>query len=220
MFFAGEGRTSELRHVDGVGMRGVLAQFHPLRIEDARWQAHDTGDPATNFNCNLFVPGPTSMIQVHRTVFEGFGRLLGNVVGCPAVELRATPGASITPTAVPSVFEATVRHSVGTGVEVWGGGPGGWQLQGCEVSGSSGDGIQILRESGSLGPTPGIETLHGCAVFGNAGLGVNNLQPASFTVDARGNWWGDPAGAGGPTGDGVSAGVDASAPLGAPPAPN
>ncbi|MEY2688813.1 MAG: hypothetical protein RL375_3011, partial [Pseudomonadota bacterium] len=220
LVFAGESRASELRHVDAVGISGVLAQFHPLLVEDARWQAHQSGDPSRDFHCTLFRPGPTSMIQVRRTVFEGFGRLLGNVQGCPAVELRATPGASTTPTAVPSVFEAAVRHSFGTGVEVWGGGPGGWQLQGCEVSGSSGDGIQIRRESGGQVPTPGVETLHGCALFGNGGLGVNNLQPGAFTVDARGNWWGDPAGAGGPAGDGVSAGVDASAPLAAAPVPN
>lgn len=35
-----------------------------------------------------------------------------------------------------------------------------------------------------------------------AGIEVNNLS--SFTVDAAGNWWGDPAGPGGPAGDDVA----------------
>jgi hypothetical protein len=56
-----------------------------------------------------------------------------------------------------------------------------------------------------------LAALADCNLERNAGFAINNLAP--FTVDARGNWWGDPAG---PAGDGVSGNVDTGNPLPAP----
>ena len=90
-----------------------------------------------------------------------------------------------------------------------------------------GGGLQIVRDR----PTPGVARvlrctitdspyygirvldgapaeIHECNLERNAGLGVDNFGTA--TVDARRNWWGDPAGPHGPAGDGVSGNVDAS----------
>ncbi len=56
--------------------------------------------------------------------------------------------------------------------------------------------------------------LEGCNLSGNGGLGVQN--GGTPDVDARGDWWGDPAGPGGPAGYGASANVDSSNPLASP----
>jgi hypothetical protein len=166
---------------------------------------------------NVFVAHATTQVLLRRTVFDGFGVPSGTLTECPAVQLRATPDLA----GAVSSFEARVHNAVRMGVMVFGGGPGGWQLQGCEVSGSGADGIVVYRSDDLQNALePGLESIHGCALFGNVGKGVNNLMFGAFTVDARGNWWGDPAGANGPAGDGVSAGVDASAPLAAAPGPN
>jgi hypothetical protein len=79
----------------------------------------------------------------------------------------------------------------------------------CEITDNQRDGIRVLSGAG-------VE-IHGCRIERNGGLGVNNLGTAM--VDARRNWWGDPAGPNGPAGDGVSANVDFSDFLAQAPAP-
>lgn len=70
----------------------------------------------------------------------------------------------------------------------------------CDVTDNVGDGIRILSGSGIQ--------IHDCNLERNTGAGVNNQ--GTFLVDARRNWWGDPAGALGPNGDGVMGVVDHS----------
>jgi hypothetical protein len=83
-------------------------------------------------------------------------------------------------------------------------------LSQCEISGSAGDGLVVVQ-----GPLP--VSIGGCNLRDNGGVGIRNLTTGGFLqVAAQGNWWGDPAGPGGPTGDGVSGDVDAASPLAAP----
>lgn len=82
-------------------------------------------------------------------------------------------------------------------------------ISGCAVRRSGSAGI-VVRE-GSTGVT-----IHDCALEDNGGPGVRNL--ADDEVDARFNWWGDPAGPLGPAGDGVEGAVDFSEHRTAPPA--
>lgn len=72
-------------------------------------------------------------------------------------------------------------------------------ITGCEIRGGEGHALHV-SEAASAGTS-----ITGCNLAGNAGFGVNNLSP--FTVDASGNWWGDPAGPEGPEGDGAAGSV-------------
>jgi hypothetical protein len=92
-----------------------------------------------------------------------------------------------------------------------------WSLQSCDITQNGGDGVVFENTAAILGTNPGA-TVVGCSITNNTGLGLNNKRAASYTVNARGNWWGDAAGPAGPKGDGVSPGVDIAAPLAAPPA--
>ncbi len=100
--------------------------------------------------------------------------------------------------------DSAVRGSIGPGVIVTGADAA---LTGCELSFASQEGVRF---------TAGRGLVRGCNLFENGGPGVT---ARSVTVDARGNWWGDPAGPAGPAGDGAGPGVDASGWLTAPAAP-
>jgi hypothetical protein len=83
-------------------------------------------------------------------------------------------------------------------------------IQDCEVANNGNAGIHVLSQFAQTNVT-----ISGCNIFNNTGQGVQNGGSGNATVMAQGNWWGDPAGPAGPNGDGVSANVDASNPLGA-----
>lgn len=86
------------------------------------------------------------------------------------------------------------------------------QVLRCDVTDNGSDGIRVTSAvTGNVG-------IHDCNLERNAGFGAYNLAP--FRVDARRNWWGDPAGPTGPAGDGVSGNVDASEPRPAPRSPS
>jgi hypothetical protein len=69
---------------------------------------------------------------------------------------------------------------------------------------ASGDGFEKLGQVGGGGLN-----IRNNSLENNQGLGVffTPLRGGPSTIDARLNWWGDPAGPDGPNGDGVSAGV-------------
>jgi hypothetical protein len=80
------------------------------------------------------------------------------------------------------------------------------QLATCTIAGHAGAGVRVAD---------GVDVCIGaCNLVGNHGPGV--LNETEHTIDARGNWWGDPAGPDGPQGDGAVGLVDHSEPLGAP----
>jgi hypothetical protein len=83
----------------------------------------------------------------------------------------------------------------------------------CEVSSSGRHGI-VVPAPASAPTSPISVSATGCNLFGNRGDAINNQS--SITVNARGNWWGDPAGPLGANGDGTSGNVDASSPSPAP----
>jgi hypothetical protein len=85
-----------------------------------------------------------------------------------------------------------VRRALSLGVSILAAG----QVSNCEVVESGGDGVQV-RSAGVR--------ITNCNIVGNAGVGVHNFH--AEPVDARGNWWGDPAGPFGPNGTGVSGNV-------------
>ncbi len=75
-------------------------------------------------------------------------------------------------------------------------GPGVF-LSDCTIRRSASNGI-VVKHAGAR--------ITGCNLENNRGDGVRNQSADS--VDARGSWWGDPAGPLGPSGDGVTAGVN------------
>jgi hypothetical protein len=74
------------------------------------------------------------------------------------------------------------------------------RVSGCGVYGNKGDGILVTFRTESTVP------INDCNLEGNGGPGVRN--DSEIEVDARRNWWGDPAGPHGPAGDGVAGPVD------------
>ncbi|HEX9107192.1 MAG TPA: hypothetical protein VF832_08185, partial [Longimicrobiales bacterium] len=62
----------------------------------------------------------------------------------------------------------------------------GMLMDSCDVSGSAGDGVLVLRGVG-------VRVNH-CNLAGNAAAGLENL--GADTVDARLNWWGAAGGPG------------------------
>ncbi len=128
-------------------------------------------------------------------------RITASVVdSADAAYVRSTP--AITLGESDTVRTTIVRRSRSVGLRI----EGAAVVDSCEVTGSAGDGIVVSHAAGT--------TIHRCNLHDNAGVGVRNLDTA--TVDARFNWWGDPAGPNGPAGDGVAGLVDWSGWLGAP----
>ena len=82
------------------------------------------------------------------------------------------------------------------------------QLSNCEVSDNAGDGVWIFQGNAQFPYSARDVHINECNIERNGGFGINNRNPSM--VDARRNWWGDPAGPLGPGGDGVSGNVDYS----------
>ena len=137
-----------------------------------------------------------------RQTFHGAAVLLG----APGSRLT---NSTIDTTGDPTTISPAVHLSRGTsasGIIVRRSGSDGvvmedsTSLTSSEITGSVGDGVKV-----SSGSALGM-TIAGNNLVENAGLGVD--QPVAAAVNAEGNWWGDPAGPNGPSGDGVSANVD------------
>ena len=99
--------------------------------------------------------------------------------------------------------DVRISRSPGHGIEI---AADSVVIRRCVVTASLEDGIHVTEGTGIV--------IESCDLEGNAGAGVAN--EGTGTVTARGNWWGDPAGALGPNGDGVVGMVDHSEPRSAP----
>jgi len=149
---------------------------------------------------------PLACAQVAASVLErvrisGYGSQ-----DCAALHLVATEAGWYDPYATVS---ARIVDSVGDGVLVAGSVGGGFSFTNCEVSSSGRHGI-VVPVPASAPIFPFSVSATGCNLFGNRGDAIHN--PSSITVNASGNWWGDPAGPLGANGDGTSGSVDASNP--------
>lgn len=118
---------------------------------------------------------------------------ISNIGGQPG-SFGAKLGSAVAPSAVLD-FSARVTNTVGIQIE-----GASAVLTACEIANSTG-GIYVLSDAGSV-------SINGCNITGN-GIGIMNQ--ASASVDATGNWWGNPAGPSGNSGT-----VDASGWLGGP----
>ncbi len=118
-----------------------------------------------------------------------------------AGSVYAPDNAALSVGAGDSVRSTVVRNSRGPGIRI----QGPAALDSCEVTGSAGDGV--------VAASAAAVTIHHCNLRDNTGVGARNLS--TDTLDARFNWWGDPAGPNGPAGDGVAGLVNWSGALGA-----
>jgi len=118
---------------------------------------------------------------------------ISNVGGQPG-SLGARLGSPLAPSAVLD-FSARVTNTTGISIEA-----AGAVLSACEIANSAG-GIYVQSGAGPV-------SINGCNITGNS-IGIMNL--ANGSVDATGNWWGDPSGPSGNSGT-----VDASGWLGGP----
>lgn len=94
-----------------------------------------------------------------------------------------------------TIQNTTIRGSGGVGVSIRARFRSA-NVDSCTVIGSGKDGVSVDPATA----TP-LSITH-CNLESNAGLGIGNYS--NITVDARDNWWGDPAGPFGAAGDGVS----------------
>lgn len=205
------GAVSLLRHVQADNLN-LYAENQPLQIEDSRFvtsagarQSQLCVGVSLKSTVASSVPVP---MAVRRAVFDGYG---GTIAGCEAAVVLDAQKQDVSG---PSIFEARVVNALSDGVRVNGveAAPA-WLIKNCDIAQNGGAGI-VLDGSASK---PGA-TVTACTIARNKGPGINNKRSAAFVVSAAGNWWGDAAGPGGPAGGGLSAGVDATNALAAPPA--
>ncbi len=191
----------ELVHVQGDGISQLILGQTAV-IEDSAFVAAPEARCRVVQLSHAGQPSTALPTQVRRTTFDGFG---GGDPSCgdEAVLLATTN----TRAGAPSVFSARVIRSTGVAVRVH---PYAdpWTLPQCELTGNGSHGL--VADANAV-------TVSGCNISNNGGNGVHNPNPATYTVNARGNWWGDAAGPLGAAGDGISPGVDAAQPLAAPP---
>jgi len=204
---------SVLRHAVIENASGIDVAGHPVIIEDTvmrRVLPGSRDDRCTTFSIRQHTVDGVEPSRVSRTVIDGLGQVGGWDWWelCPAVLVRRSASTA------PLVLGLRVLNSRGSAVLLHDpGGPitaGPVQFAQCEISGSA-DGGLLVADGQATWPAPRISS---CNIFGNRGMGLLNWGFAP--LDARNNWWGDPAGTSGPKADLVSPMVDASSPLAAP----
>ena len=166
--------------------------------------------PSTISNARLEGVGISVSGAFHPVVVEStLVRNAGVSLGAPGSEFKLSTiaGGRLIITAQdggPIVVEATVRGSSAEGIFING---TGVTLIRCELTGNATDGILSAGDATTI-------SVHSSNLFGNGGAGVNNGDLGA--LDASGNWWGDPAGPSGPSGDGVTGNVTVAGALSAP----
>lgn len=196
-------RRSTLRHVNLRHLATLQVVEAALQIEDSRLEAPPGAGLCPTVRWVLPPPATAGDSAVRRSVFDGFGGGPG-CFGDPAGVSFEVPAALA---AEPMPFQARVLRSAGDGVRLTGKATAAVALSNCEIAGSARDGL-VVDDTGTAAPA----AVSGCNFTGNARFAVRNARVAAPTVDARGNWWGDPAGAPTAGGNAVSAGVDADNP--------
>ena len=212
--------ASVLRHTVIENPLAVDVAAHPIIVEDTLIRRdssvsrqQDSSGAGVGGCARLAIRqhrlGGIAPSRVVRTIIDGLGSTPGfwdYGYGCPALDIQ------ISDETPPLVVSARVINSwgPGVGITVRGAAKGVSQtlLTDCEISGSAEVGLFVDAEA----TADSLPRITSCNIFGNAQQGA----VASLQLDARGNWWGDPAGPHGPRGDGSIGNVDASNPLGAP----
>ena len=185
-----------LSHVDGENVPAVGSETHPaLSIDDSSFRWTVPRDPAAC--AQVMVEAGWS---VRRTLIEGYGS-----PACAALRV-GWPLSCDFYYCYDTIVEARIAGSLGDSVSV--DGESGVSFTNCQVSTGAGHGIVVAAT------TTGLVTARDCNLFGNDGDAIANRSPG--TVDAQGNWWGDPGGPSGPSGDRTSGLVNAASPRAAP----
>ncbi len=189
------------------GLRFRSVGFAPSFLNEARILFSDTG---------VFSESTVHPILIDRTLVRNSRGSALQLMSSGSEVTRSTFDGTTEGTAAVSLlipnesgsirFEATVRNAFAAGITAFG---PSISITRTEVTGCGGDGVLVPPSS-----LPGSVKIESSNLFGNGGAGVNNLNTRQ--VDARSNWWGDPAGPSGPQGDGVSGNVDTSFSLSAP----
>jgi len=189
--------SPELRHVHVQNAMKVGSVGRPaVVIEDSTFRWTSARDPLA---CAQ-VAVSTANGDVRRVLISGYGSQ-----ECAALHVSAD---EIGYYGYPLSIQARIVDSVGDGVVI-AGSVGSVSFTNCEVSSSGRHGI-VVPVPASAPAEPGGVSVSGCNLFGNGGDAINNQS--SITVNASGNWWGDPAGPLGASGDGTSGNVDAGSP--------
>lgn len=208
-------QPSRLQFVQANNLQSLTATDHELLVEDSRFSVNPalrnpTFCARTWLRSTAAAAADLVPTAIRRSSFDGHG---GALLGCEASLQLDTQ--SVLPSG-PHLLQARVRGGLGDGVAMPAvlGAPA-WALSQCDLRGNGRDGLRINTGTGTAS-LPSA-TVTGCILQDNGGLGINSLLSAGNSVLAQRNWWGDAAGPAGLRGDGVSAGVDASLPLAAPP---
>lgn len=200
-------RTSaELAHVIGDNMPAVGTAEHPVgTLVDSSFGWSQARDPALCAQVVVGDMGSGAGAILSRVSIKAYGS-----AACAALAL-IQPENAWDYGSVP--IELRVQDSVGDGIAVAPTFNTAMSIDfvNCEVSRSGGHGIVVAAHAKATMPWVSAS---GCNLFGSGGHAIVNLS--AVAVRAVGNWWGDPAGPQGPSGDGVSGAVDASGPLAAP----
>lgn len=197
-------RQNVLRHVNVRNLTSLQVEQAPLRLEDSRFTVDVAGAAGATVRWAVAPAAAGTESAARRVVFEGYG-VPPDIGRAPAlgVVMPAFAASASLP------FQVRVLRSRSHALQVSGDGSSGVALEGCEISDSAGMGL-IVHGTGA--PV----TVNGCNLSGNAEFAVFNGVDGRPPIDARGNWWGDPAGAPTAGGNAVTAGVDAANPAAAP----
>lgn len=207
---------SVLAHVVIENASDIKALGHPVLVEDSFMRR--VVPAAMNEQCASFSIQPHSVngvepSRVLRTVIDGLGGAPAPdatfvFTPCPAlsVEVNDDQPLMLNVRIINSRYDG-MRFTANAGATL----SGRVLLSNCEISGSASTGLSASMYW-YAGPR-----VSSCNIVGNLISGAFVLgNPTLPLLDARGNWWGDPAGSEGPKGNKVFGLIDASNPLAAP----